>query len=86
MAKAPRTYVNCFSITGLARYVGVSKQTIQNWDKLGYLPESSRNDHGERIWNIEQAKQVLAFRKTRTPEARAERRKVYPPPVDKRSD
>jgi DNA (cytosine-5)-methyltransferase 1 len=45
---------NCITIKSAAEILGVSKQTLRNWDKQGKLKACRDEDSGFRIYKIKE--------------------------------
>jgi len=52
-----------YTLSELARHVGVSQRTMQRWLSQGKIPKAAKiASNGYQLWTPEQARQVLKIR------------------------
>lgn len=51
-----------YTVTELSRFIGVTGETIKNWEKKGIIPKATRAGLKKgRIWDSLKAEQILSF-------------------------
>lgn len=71
-----------YTIATLARFCGVTYNCIKKWDSQRKIPKPIISAEGQKIWTADQAREVLEFRKTQTPEGRKAHLEVFPKKVE----